>query len=129
MKSFEAFVSILLLIMFFLSGIHKIFNFNSTVDSLKSKVTNNFDNYLYQLAIVIVIILEIVAPLIIIYHFLTETGRMFAIASIVGLIVFTIVVTWIYHPPDFTNYMKSLPFWSNTSLLAGLLLLANRIIL
>lgn len=129
MKLFEFVVSLLLLAMFFLSGLNKIQNFNSTVDSLKTKVKTDFSDYLYQLAIVIVIILEILAPPIILYYFTTGKMKMYAIASILLLILFTIVVTIIYHPPDFNNYMKSLPFWSNTSLLGGLLLLAKHIVI
>lgn len=116
-------ITTLLVLMFLLSGINKIYTFGDTVNSLKQKVQYNFSDELYKLAILIVIALEIIAPIIVIYYSITGKRRTEAYYSVIGLIAFTIIATIIYHFPDFSNYKKSIPFWANISLLGGLLLL------
>lgn len=116
-------ITTLLVLMFLLSGINKIYTFGDTVNSLKQKVQYNFSDELYKLAILIVIALEIIAPIIVIYYSITGKRRTEAYYSVIGLIAFTIIATIIYHFPDFLNYKKSIPFWANISLLGGLLLL------
>jgi uncharacterized membrane protein YphA (DoxX/SURF4 family) len=119
----------LLLGMFFLSGNHKLFHFTKTVESLKTKIGDRLSmhNFFYELAIYLVILLEILAPLFIIYYLSTEKQKTVAMYSVWSLIAFTVLATIIYHPPNFNNYYKSVPFWANVSLTGGLLLLANHI--
>ena len=117
----------LLVGMFLISGVNKIFNFNGAVDSLKQKIQYELSDNLYKLAIVVVILLEIIAPILIINYSMNGTHKKEAYYSAISLIIFTIVATIIYHFPDFTNYKKSLAFWANVSLLGGLLLLAKTI--
>jgi len=113
-----------LLAMFVLSGMHKILTFRKTVENFNEKVWSGTGNeILMQLIISIVIIIEILAPLVILYHLSFGNLQWYAYASIISLIVFTILATIIYHPPSFTNYYKSIPFWANVSLIGGLLLL------
>jgi uncharacterized membrane protein YphA (DoxX/SURF4 family) len=123
----QTYIYTLLVSMFLLSGISKLFNFNGVVDSLKQKIQYALPDDLYKLAIVIVILLEVIAPILIINYSINGTYKNETYYSVIGLIIFTIVATIIYHFPDFTNYKKSLPFWANVSLLGGLLLLAKTI--
>jgi uncharacterized membrane protein YphA (DoxX/SURF4 family) len=115
----------LLLAMFLMSGIHKISTFQKAVDNLQSKL--NLDTSVAQLGISAVILLEIIAPIVIIYYLYTRQYKTYASLSILGLIAFTILATIVYHPPDFSNYYKSVPFWANVSLIGGLLLLKNNV--
>ena len=123
----KATIATLLVIMFLLSGINKLSGFSSVVESLKQKLQYDMANELYNLAIVIVVLIEIIAPIIIIYYSFTGNYKQEAYYSVIALILFTILATLIYHFPDFSNYKKSIPFWANISLLGGLLLLAKMI--
>ena len=114
----------LLLSMFVLSGFQKILTFEKTVDNVYNKV-HYVNVTLAQLGVFLVILLEIVAALFIIYSISTNQYSEYAKLCIWGLIVFTVVVTFMYHPPDFSSYYKSIPFWANVSLLGGLLLLES----
>ena len=75
------------------------------------------------MVILLVILLEILAPVIIVYHYITEEYSSYSNYAVISLIVFTILATLLYHPLDMTNYYKSIPFWANISLIGGLLLL------
>lgn len=116
--------SSLLLTMFVLSGFQKIFTFEKTVDNVYNKI-NYVNVTLAHLGVIFVILLEIVAALIILYSISTNQYREYAKLCIWGLIIFTVIVTLIYHPPDLSSYYKSIPFWANMSLLGGLLLLES----
>lgn len=119
---------LLLLSMFFISGIQKIYKFSSTVVNLQSKIKMEIiPEIFYKLAIVLVIILEILAPIIIMYFFFTNKSKDIAYYSALALVLFTILVTIVYHPPVWMNYYKSIPFWANLSLIGGLLILAKHI--
>lgn len=120
-------ITFLLLFMFIISGISKIYDFDISVESLKNKLSFNVSKIFYDLAITIVILLEILAPIIIIYSVFTGLYKKEAYYSVIALILFTIMATFVYHFPNFSNYKKSIPFWANVSLLGGLLLLARMI--
>jgi uncharacterized membrane protein YphA (DoxX/SURF4 family) len=120
-------LSILLLIMFILSGVHKIGTFDKTVESLKQKTSLGFTDSFHNLIIAAVILLETIAPVIIIYYFMSGKYKTTAYYSNLSLIGFTVLATLLYHPPDFSNYYKSRPFWTNVSLIGGLLLLSKQI--
>lgn len=122
-------ISLLVVVMFLLSGVNKIMNFNATAENLKSKVNFDLSNNIYSLAIIAVIILEIIAPIIIVYYVASknEQYKKHAYYSVLSLVIFTVLATAIYHPPNFSNYMKSIPFWANVSLIGGLLLLGKTI--
>lgn len=120
-------ISLFIVTMFFLSGINKILTFDATVASLQKKLNLDINNNIYSLAIIAVIILEILAPIIIVYYTnnKNEKYKKYAYYSVLSLIGFTILATAIYHPPNFSSYMKSIPFLSNVSLIGGLLLLGK----
>ena len=114
----------MIVLMFILSGINKILTFEATVNSLKKHLPSMYD-WFYNIAILIVILIEIIAPIIIINYVINGQYKNEAYWSTIILIMFTILATLLYHFPDFTNYKKSIPFWANISLIGGLLLIAK----
>lgn len=126
------FISALLLSMFIVSGVNKIFNFKETVDSLTNKLQFEIFNnpVISNFIVTLVILLEIIAPLVIIYYFMSGSGsgnyKTYAYYSVISLCIFTILATILYHPPKML-YKKSLGFWANLTLIGGLLLLAKYI--
>ncbi len=125
--------SFFLVIMFFLSGITKITSYDTFVKNLTDKLyqltsVNNL-NTISHLGIILVILLEIIAPLVIIYYVISQNiqFKSYAVVATIGLIIFTILVTLMYHLPTFFNYYKSIPFLTHLALLGGLLLLLNKL--
>lgn len=123
--------AVLLHLMFLLSGVHKARTFDATVASLQSRAPWV---PLPKVAIGLVIALEVLAPLVVLAAYVAplednakdaSTKRMLQEAAriaIVLLLVFTAVVTLLYHPLRMDqSYMKNLPFFSNVSLVGGLL--------
>jgi len=123
MNTIRLLAAILLTTMFFLSGFHKIITYTKTVDNFRGKININVNEQIYHLVILLVILLEILAPVIIVYHYITEEYSSYSNYAVISLIVFTILAALLYHPLDMTNYYKSIPFWANISLIGGLLLL------
>ena len=120
-------ISTLIVIMFFLSGINKLHTFTDVVSSLKQKLPYNFPSTFYTLAIIAVILVETLSPIFIINYTFTGKYKQQAQIGVLTLIIFTFLATVLYHPPDFNNYRKSMPFWANISLLGGLLLLSKNL--
>jgi uncharacterized membrane protein YphA (DoxX/SURF4 family) len=117
--------SILITLLFFTSGIHKIKDFINVSKGLVAKT--NVSLFFAKLIITLVILLEIIAPLIITFYAANQSKsnlfRQYTKISIVSLIVFTILATALYHfPPYGSNYYS---FMSNISTIGGLLLLFN----
>jgi uncharacterized membrane protein YphA (DoxX/SURF4 family) len=121
------FISVLLLLMFIVSGVNKVFSFEKTVDSLVEKMQIDIPIHFFNIIIVLVILFEIIAPVFVIYYFITGNYKTYAYYSVISLCIFTILATFIYHPPVLFYYKKSLGFWANMSLVGGLLLLAKYI--
>jgi uncharacterized membrane protein YphA (DoxX/SURF4 family) len=113
----------ILLLIFFIGGINKITNIKSTAKGLKNKIKINLPDILYQFIIILVIIFEILAPIIIFQYFITDQGKILAYYSTILLILFTIIATMLYHPPQkqFNIFMK------NLSIIGGLLLIKNKL--
>ena len=120
-------ITVLLLVMFFLSGVHKLTSFEKTAQNLKNKLKFNVSDHVYTAITITVIALEILAPLLIVYHVQSGKYQQEAYISTMLLVLFTILATVLYHPPNFNNYYKSIPFWSNVTITGGLLMLANTI--
>ena len=113
--------TIYITLLFFLSGFDKITNFIQVVKGFMNKTKLPFT--LSKIIIVCVILLEIIAPLIISIYSYNHNPLLhtYTKLSLLGLIVFTILATFIYHfPPVGQNYYS---FMSNLSTLGGLLLL------
>ena len=114
--------AVLITLMFFLSGIEKVYTFSKTTIDFSNKI--NIPLTLSKLVISCVILLEIIAPLIItIYTFssLSNLLPLFKIA-VISLIVFTIAATIMYHNP-FNNGKNYYTFMSHLSIIGGLLAL------
>ena len=87
---------ILLLLIFFLSGINKIQNFKSTVSGFKNVFfSKKLPNFIYNIIIFLVIVLEILAPIIIIYNSQTNDLSQLAHYSSISLAIFTILATYL----------------------------------
>jgi uncharacterized membrane protein YphA (DoxX/SURF4 family) len=113
--------TIYITLLFFLSGFHKITDFIQVVKGFTNKTKLPFT--LSKIIIIGVILLEIIAPLIISIYSYNHNPLLYTYAklSLLGLIVFIILATFMYHfPPVGQNYYS---FMSNLSTLGGLLLL------
>lgn len=111
-------------LMFFLAGIDKIMNFQKVVDGFVNRLPiKNFPLFIYQLAIVCAIIIEIVAPLTILYasYKKNKTNDQHARYACYALILFTILATLVYHFPPIKS-AKYYPFMSNLTTVGGLYL-------
>jgi len=116
----------LLTLLFISAGFEKINDFSKTVNGLKNKVNLDIDFDLYKLAIIIVIILEIFAPLIILNSIQSKKYYKHAYYATLSLIIFTVLATYLYHlPATGSNYYKIL---SNIALIGGLLLLSDKLL-
>lgn len=113
--------TIYITLLFFLSGFHKITDFIQVVKEFTNRTKIPFT--LSKIIIICVILLEIIAPLIISLYSYNHNPLLYTYAklSLLGLIVFIILATFMYHfPPVGQNYYS---FMSNLSTLGGLLLL------
>lgn len=113
--------TIYITLLFFLSGFHKIKDFISVTKGFMKKT--KLPLTLAKIIISGVILLEIIAPLIISLYSYNSNPKLYAYTklSLLGLILFTILATFLYHFPPFgSNYYS---FMSNLSTLGGLLLL------
>jgi uncharacterized membrane protein YphA (DoxX/SURF4 family) len=113
--------TLLLLIMYFLSGFDKITNFDNISKGLKNKIS--FPIILCKLSIILVIILEICAPVLIIYSLVYGKYTYYSYIATNLLIAFTIFATILYHFPTQPNQYYY--FMKNLSIIGGLLLLSN----
>ena len=116
--------SLLILLLFINSGYGKIFDINGTAELLKSKVNLDLPFFLYTLAIVIVVLLELVGASLILYSSLTNNNKLYAYYSVLGLIGFTILATLLFHLSPFEKEKISL--LKNLSIIGGLLLLLDK---
>lgn len=114
-----------MIVMFIVSGVSKIGNFGKTVGNFRGKIEMN--ESIVEMIIMCVIVLEIFAPLVIIYYYIYGEYKEYAYYGVMGLIIFTVLATLMYHPLDVSSYYKSIPFWANISLIGGLLLLGDDI--
>ncbi len=126
MLIFLVIATISIFIMFIYSGIDKIINFNSKVQTLDTKLDKKFPLWLVNLSMALVIILEIVGSIIIILRVLylqnPEVSRILLPLSNIVLILFLlflIIVTALYHPPN----KGVIPFLSNCSTFGGIAVL------
>jgi len=115
--------SSMILLMYFLAGINKARNFLSTVTGFKNVFFfKNLPNLFYNIAIFLVIVLEIIAPIIIQYSLFTNSYEIYAYYSSIALAIFTILATLIYHfPPSGSEYY---PFIKNLTATGALFLLS-----
>ena len=115
--------SVLLTGMFFMSGFDKITNFSNTSKGLSSKpFFNLFPKIVSKLALVMVIILEIVAPVLIVMGSINPEFDLLANLSSLSLAAFTLLATLLYHFPP--NGIEKYFFMKNVTIIGGLLALS-----
>lgn len=117
---------LLLTLTFFLSGIDKIINFKSVSKGLQSTFSKKLFNIPLNFAmfsIVLVILLEIFAPVLINYSSIFKKHYKKAKNACNLLIIFVIMATYLYHFP--ATGSQYYPFMSNLALIGGLIILSN----
>jgi membrane-anchored protein YejM (alkaline phosphatase superfamily) len=112
--------------MFVFSGYDKIIHFNDKVKSLNNKLLKyiKLPDSLLKIGMILVILLEIIGPIIILSRIILGKNspnilKIFSNITFICYILFLIVVTFIYHPPN----DKTIPFLSNCTTLAGIILM------
>jgi len=115
----------LILLMYFLAGISKVINFTETVKGFENMFfIKNLPTIFYNLAIIGVVLLEIFAPIMIMFSLYTNTFSEYAYYSSIGLAIFTILATLIYHfPPNGSQYYA---FMKNLTATGSLMLLSTQ---
>jgi uncharacterized membrane protein YphA (DoxX/SURF4 family) len=125
-------VSFLLTCMYFLSSIQKVKGFNDTSISFQKMTGNKLLKIplsLSKLLIICAILIELLCPIILfysIYKIQNSHDKMtihkyktYAYYSLLLLVLFTILATYIYHyPPNGDEYY---PFMKNITIIGGLL--------
>jgi len=120
----EVLSAFLVTLMFFISGINKVKNFNSVTKSIQKKfIISTLPLFFYKIILILVILLEILAPLVIIYSSVTCTIQDYAKIACYGLVFFTILATMMYHPPNKKKEYHY--FMKNVSVVGGLLALSE----
>ena len=115
--------TILISLIYVKAGFSKINNFTSTVKRIKEMFpVKSLPNKFYELAILLVIIIEIVAPLILILSNFVPVLFSVARVAIYSLIIFTILATLLYHSNE--GLMK-LIFDKNLAIIGGLMAMAT----
>lgn len=115
--------TVLISLIYVKAGFNKINNFTSTVKGLKEMFpVKTLPNKFYELAILLVIIIEIVAPLILILSNFVPVLFNAARIAIYSLIIFTILATLLYHSNE--GLMK-LIFDKNLAIIGGLMAMAT----
>lgn len=121
---FTLFNAVLILLLYVLSGVGKIKNFNSTVDGFSQKpVFKHMPLIINQLIMIGVIILLLVGSALIIYSIATNKLRLVSRLTCIALAIFTVFATLLYHwPPVGADYYHVL---KNTTAVGALLLLSQ----
>ena len=77
--------SSMILLMYFIAGVNKFLHFNATVKGFKKMFfIKKLPNIFYQLAIILVVALEIIAPVMILYSIQTHELSEIACLSSIG---------------------------------------------
>ena len=119
----ELIALILLLLLYIISGIGKILNYNNTVESIyQKKIFNIFPRIVSEISIIISILLLTFGSCIIIYSKINNKNKILqklAYIMIICIICFTITATMLFHYPD--NKEQSIHFLKNLSIIGGLM--------
>lgn len=118
--------TVMILLMFILSGIGKIKNFDKVSKGLMKRFPIKLPLFFFKLAITGVIILLSGGSLFILYSLFANKFRKIASYIIMLLIVFTIAATLLYHFPKPKS--KNIPFWSNITITGAFVLMLNSFI-
>jgi hypothetical protein len=105
--------------LFFIAGVGKLFDINGTATGLQNITGLSLLPFvLFQLVILMVILLEIVAPVLVTLTGIRILPKEYAKYSLSLLIVFTILTTVLYHPP--TDPSQRISFLKNLAVIGGL---------
>ena len=120
----ELIESLFLGLMFLYAGIGKINNVNPLAKGLSSKINVNLLPLIFfKIVIVLVIILEIVAPLGLLIGTTFNNLHYLKTYSAIALIIFTILASVLYHPITDSNQIGQ--FLANLAVIGGLLAIKN----
>lgn len=118
--------SLFFFFMFLYSGFDKIFNFRDKIKSLDNKLSKyiKLPESVLELGMKLVILLEIAGPVIILVRMMLgnrapDILKRLSNFTFICFILFLIVVTLIYHPPN----DKIIPFLSNLTTLCGIIIM------
>ena len=125
MKSLNILGIFLLLFMYFLSGLNKISSVSNISKGLKSRLSF-LSLFICKFVIICVIILEICAPILILYSATYGKYKYYSYIVSILLICFTVLATLLYHFPTQPNQYYF--FIKNISIIGGLILLSNHFI-
>jgi len=115
--------SLCLVTIYLLSAVGKIQNLSGTAKYLQNKLTF-LPIEICLFAIIMVIILQLLAPSFILFSAITNKAKSYAFISAIALISFNILATAIFHfPPVGEEYLN---FVKNLSVTGGLILLLGR---
>lgn len=138
---FELFFTICIVLMYFLAGVNKMMNFTKTVKSFSEKILKllkllklsklsekfSFESLpyaIYQFIIAMVILIEIIAPLIIVIATYYKKYNKPAYYACISLAIFTVLATLLYHfPPNESHYHY---FMKNLTAFGSLLFLSTQ---
>jgi len=112
--------TLLLVAIFFIAGLQKVRGFEGTVSMIAEHL--GVDS-LAKLVTILVIMLEMLAPLVILYAAITKKHYTYAYIASLVLAVFTLIVTFMFYYPLTSE--NQLMFMLHLSLAGGLLLLAQ----
>ena len=107
--------SIFIGLLFFQAVFNK--NLTSTPKSLQMKLWKWIPFWIYQVVIIGVILLEFIAPLVMVYSSIDDRFNIYGQYTIIALIIFTIMATILYHK------FGSGSFYSHLAIIGGLVAL------
>ena len=123
-SSYVLLYTFLILLMYFLAGVKEAMNFSSTVKGFQSMFfLQKMPRFFYDVTIIGVVLLEIIAPIIIMFSLYTNTYHDYAYYSSLGLAIFTVLANLIYHFP--TNKGQYSAFMKNLTAIGSLMLLST----
>lgn len=121
-----SFCTFLITFMFFVSSISKMLSYNKTVLGLQKRFPiKNLPFGFFKFTIICVIILQFLAPLVLLYNSIIKPNYMLNILSVSSagaLCIFTVLANLLYHFPPVGSHYYS--FMSNITTTGALLLLA-----
>ena len=109
--------SALIGLLFFQAAFGK--NLTSTPAGLRAKLWKWIPFWIYKVVIVGVIILELVAPIVMVYSSVDDRFNDYGQAAILELMIFTVVATLLYHK------IGSISFYSHLAIIGGLIALSE----
>nr|QFG74359.1 MAG: hypothetical protein [Megaviridae environmental sample] len=113
----EIFSIVLIVTIYILSGVNKIFKFKNTAENIHTlPIFNVLPFYIAQLGLSLVIILWILGSILLLYSKFKNVILLGKILSIL-FVVFTLIITLYYHNPIHKN--QQIDFMKNLAIMGG----------